>query len=131
MCDDEQPLQLMAQAVPSAARVPCVDELPAVWGVSGAETVSGTARFSLGAADGGSELVFVTFTPTCPPPAADTQLIEVDGGCVAYRTSLKDPSVPSFGPGGGLVFVDRSNLVAGVEQRYDEVLCGAGAPPCP
>jgi hypothetical protein len=38
--------------------------------------------------------------------------------------------VPAFTPNGGLTTIDRSTLVALVDQETDETLCGVGAPPC-
>ena len=60
------------------------------------------------------------------------QTIPVEGGCVTYEVppGTEPGSVPSFEDGGGLSFVDRSELVASVERDEDLVLCGAGAPPC-
>jgi hypothetical protein len=37
----------------------------------------------------------------------------------------------SFEAGGGLSFVERSELVAAVEREENLVLCGAQAPQCP
>jgi hypothetical protein len=75
--------------------------------------------------------VTVTLTETCP---ADTevQTIRIEGGCVTYHVppGTEAGSVPSFDDGGGLSFIDRSVLVASVEQDEDLVLCGTQAPPC-
>jgi hypothetical protein len=118
----------MAQAVPSATRLPCVADLPYGWGVSGAETVRGRSEFTLGI--GGSEPVTVTLTASCPTPAAGAEQIEFDGGCVTYASTVDVPEMPSFDPGGGLSFVAREDLVAEVAEG-DQVLCGADVPPCP
>ncbi len=131
-CGTEQAMQLMAQAVPTATRLPCVtDELPVGWSVGSTEIVKGKAIFEVGVNGGSSSPVTVTFTATCPAPVEGTGQIAVDGGCVTYRSSVDDPDVPSFAPDDGLAFMPRGDLVAAVARNDDQVLCGALAPPCP
>jgi len=131
-CDTGQATQLMAQAVPSATRLPCVAELPIGWSDAGtAEIVRGTAIFEVGVDGGSSMPVTVTLTASCPAPVEGTEQIPIDGGCVTYARALIAPGVPSFEPGGGLSFIAREDLVAAVATEDDQVLCGALAPPCP
>jgi len=130
MCDAGQPMQLMAQAVPSATRLPCVASLPVGWVVGTAETVQGKAIFAVGVGDGSTEPVTVVLTESCPAPVEGTQQIPIDGGCVTYTPTITDRDVPSFAPDGGLAFIARSDLIAAVAAD-DQVLCGALAPPCP
>ena len=121
----------MAQAVPTATRLPCVADLPVGWSVGSAETIRGTATFEVGV-DGGSNLpVTVTLTASCPAPVEGTDQIPIDGGCVTAVRAIDDPGVPSFAPDGGLSFTPRADLVAAVAAEDDQVLCGALAPPCP
>ena len=81
-------MQLMAQAVPTATRLPCVSTLPLGWSVGSAETVNGTSTFEVGV-DGGSSLpVTVTLTETCPGPVEGTEQIPIEGGCVTYRATV-------------------------------------------
>jgi tRNA A-37 threonylcarbamoyl transferase component Bud32 len=143
-CGTNRTMILMAQAVPSAAELPCIQSLPLGWSLSAATIVRGRARFELLVMRGGGSgslqldlggaapLVDVTFTPACPPTGGDPTIavLEVEGGCVAYRSSLPAGvgPVPSFDPGGGLSFVPRSELVTFVERDEDLILCGAGAP---
>jgi len=130
-CGTGQAMQLMAQAVPSATRLPCVGDLPVGWSVGSAETIRGTATFEVGV-DGGSNLpVTVTLTATCPAPAEGAEQTPIDGGCVTVVSALDDPDVPSFATGGGLSFTSREQLVAAVAAEDDQVLCGAFAPACP
>jgi hypothetical protein len=131
VCGTGQAMQLMAQAVPSAARLPCVADLPLGWSVGTAETVRGTATFAVGVGGGSSVPVTVTLTGSCPAPIEGTEQISIDGGCVTYAPTLIDPDVPSFAPDGGLGFTPREDLVAAVAADDDQVLCGALAPPCP
>jgi tRNA A-37 threonylcarbamoyl transferase component Bud32/membrane-associated phospholipid phosphatase len=140
-CETNRTMILMAQAVPSAERLPCIRSLPLGWDLSQATIVRGRATFELFVmgADGGEggvmPAVDVTLTTTCPATAGDPAIkaIEVEGGCVTYRSSLPagvEP-VPSFDAGDGLSFVPRSQLVTFVQQNEDLILCGAGAPACP
>lgn len=129
-CGTDRAIQLMAQAVPSATRLPCVASLPYGWGVNTAETIRGKATFSLGIS-GATEPVTVTLTATCPAPVEGTEQMPVEGGCVTYHSTIIDPDVPSFAPSGGLSFTPRSDVVAAVGAEDGQVLCGALAPPCP
>ena len=129
-CGTGRAMQLMAQAVPSATKLPCVSDVPYGWGVGTAETVGGRANFALGVG-GSSEPVTVVLTESCPAPVAGTENIPIDGGCVTYRSTITDATVPSFATDGGLSFTPRADLVATVATDEDQVLCGALAPPCP
>ena len=130
-CGTGRTMQLMAQAVPTATKLPCVGDLPLGWGTDQATVVRGRASFTVGI---GPELVSpvtVTLSETCPADTA-LQAIPIDGGCVTYQAppGTEAGSVPSFDDGTGLSFIDRTELVASVEQDEDLVLCGAQAPPC-
>jgi membrane-associated phospholipid phosphatase/tRNA A-37 threonylcarbamoyl transferase component Bud32 len=147
-CDANRTMIVMAQAVPTAEQLPCIRSLPLGWSLTGATIVRGRATFELLVMSGGggsgtgvqlqlgsggaSPVVDVTLTLTCPATSGDPkiQTIDVPGACVTYRSSLPAGvgPVPSFGPGGGLSYVPRSQLVTFVDQEEDLVLCGAGAP---
>jgi membrane-associated phospholipid phosphatase/tRNA A-37 threonylcarbamoyl transferase component Bud32 len=147
-CDANRTMIVMAQAVPTAEQLPCIRSLPLGWSLTGATIVRGRATFELLVMSGGggsgtgvqlqlgsggaSPVVDVTLTPTCSATSGDPkiQTIDVPGACVTYRSSLPAGvgPVPSFGPGGGLSYVPRSQLVTFVDQDEDLVLCGAGAP---
>jgi hypothetical protein len=131
MCESAQPMQLMAQAVPSATRLPCVATLPVGWVVGTAETVQGKAIFAVGVGDGSTEPVTVVLTESCPGPVEGTQEIPIDGGCVTYTPTITDREVPSFAADGGLTFISRADVIAAVAAEDDNLLCGALAPPCP
>jgi membrane-associated phospholipid phosphatase/tRNA A-37 threonylcarbamoyl transferase component Bud32 len=131
-CGTGQVMQLMAQAVPSATQLPCVSAaLPVGWSVGTSEIIQGKANFVVGVGDGSTEPVTVTLVESCPAPVEGTDLIPVDGGCVTYTPTVRDPEVPSFTPNGGLSFTPRTDLIASVAATDDQVLCGALAPPCP
>lgn len=123
-------MQLMAQAVPTATKLPCVSALPYGWGVGTSETIQGQAIIALGIG-GSGEPVTVTLTASCPARVAGTDQIPIDGGCVTYRSTVTDPDVPSFASAGGLSFTPRADLIAAVAADDHQVLCGALAPPCP
>jgi membrane-associated phospholipid phosphatase/tRNA A-37 threonylcarbamoyl transferase component Bud32 len=130
-CGTGRSMQLMAQAVPSATKLPCVVSLPVGWSVGTAETIRGKVLFVVGVGDGSSEPVTVTLTPSCPAPVEGTQQIPIDGGCVTYRSAAAGPGVPSFGADGGLSFTSRGDLIVAVAADDGQVLCGALAPACP
>ncbi len=146
VCGSSRTMTLMAQAVPTATRIPCVRSLPLGWSLSVSSVVRGRATIDLLVAGGetgggplgvrlgptgGSARVQVTLTRTCPARGDDVtvRFIRIDGGCVAYRSSLPAgiEQIPSFDPGGGLSFVARAGLAERVEREEDLRLCGAGA----
>ena len=131
LCGTGQPMKLMAQAVPSATKLPCVATLPVGWSVGASETVQGKATFAVGVGDGSSEPVTVTLTGSCPAPVEGTEQIPIEGGCVTYTPTITDRDVPSFALDGGLSFTSRADVIAAVDSNDDQVLCGALAPPCP
>jgi hypothetical protein len=130
-CGTGRSMQLMAQAVTSATRLPCVASLPVGWSVGTAETIRGKATFAVGVGDGSSQPVTVTLTESCPAPVEGTEQIPIEGGCVTYTPTVTDPDVPSFAPDGGLSFTSRADLVVAVESDDDQALCGVLAPRCP
>jgi len=130
-CGTGASMQLMAQAVPTATQLPCVEELPLGWSVGDAETIRGSSTFIIGVGDGSTSGVTVTLTETCPATVEGTQQIPVDGGCVVYAPSVEDPDVPSFDVEGGLSFTSRQDVIDQVATEDDQVLCGALTPPCP
>jgi len=135
MCGTGQAMQLMAQAVPSATKLPCLstaadNHVPVGWSVGEAETIRGRATFVVGVGDGSAEPVTVILTGSCPARIQGTTQFAFEGGCVTYTPTVTGQGVPSFGPSGGLAFMPRADLVAAVADD-DQVLCGADAPPCP
>ena len=145
-CGTNRTMVLMAQAVPSATKLPCIRSLPLGWSLSSSRIVRGRVSFQLlvmgGSGgngsiqvDGGGEpVVDVSLVPTCPSTGGDPSITasDVGGGCVTYRSSLPAGvgPVPSFDPGGGLSYVSRSLLGAFIERDDDQRLCGAGVA-CP
>ena len=130
-CGTGTTMQLMAQAVPTATELPCIGDLPLGWGTEQATVVRDRASFTVGIRSDMVSPVIVTLTESCPTEGASQQ-IPIEGGCVTYQVppGTEAGSVPSFDDGGGLSFIDRSELVAWVEQHEELVLCGAQAPTC-
>ena len=131
-CDTNRTLILMAQAVPTADELPCVEFNHLGWRVTRITVGRDRAAFVLGVAEDEAQVV-VTVTPECPsnraPPVTVT---EIDGGCVTYSASVPEGAepVPSFEPEGGLSFLSRARLVEFVESETGLRLCGRGVP-CP
>jgi tRNA A-37 threonylcarbamoyl transferase component Bud32 len=140
---DHRTIVLMAQALPTAERLPCIEAVPIGWAVSQTTVVRDHASFSLGSTPESDDpftlqigqaaivpLVEVTLTPTCPASSQrlGEQSLPVEGGCVTYYSSLPPgtPSVPSFNVGGGLSWVDRSAIVASLGDDEALRLCGPG-----
>jgi hypothetical protein len=106
---------LMAQAVPSASQLPCVELLPAGWSVSDVFVRNGRARFTLDSDRVGRGAVLVVLEQTCafgkvtrvPSDHPDIRRYQevasidpgrryqgavyylFDGGCVTYRLDFR------------------------------------------
>jgi hypothetical protein len=107
-------------------------KLPLGWS-SVTEVENGRVVYLFTVGQGSSTDVTVTFARTCE--GADLPGVtpyDVGDGCVVHRSTLPSDSspVPSFGPDGGLAFVERQDLVDEVARNEGLTLCGAGAPPC-
>jgi hypothetical protein len=133
-CDTNRTMVLMAQAVPSAEQLPSIESLPLGWSLSGATIARDRATFVLSVVGGGesvqqqlgpggrSPAVNVNLTPACAEGDEPTiRAIEMEGGCVAYDSSLPPglEPVPSFEADGGLSLLPRSQLVGFVESDED------------
>jgi hypothetical protein len=151
-CGAKSTVLLMAQAVPSATLIPCLEVLPSGWRFGEADVRDGFARFSLASDQSGPRAVVVTLTATCD--VAGTNRIATDeDGTTRYEapiTSARSPLVRTyvfsggcatyrFGKAGGgtaeevfnaeraLSFTARETLVSYVARTQGLVLCGAGA----
>jgi tRNA A-37 threonylcarbamoyl transferase component Bud32 len=156
LCGHGHPTILAAQAVPSAALVPCVADLPSGWQVGGADVASGRSVFWLDSDQAGPRAVTVTLSAACDvtgdqpepsdqpgtqrfdlPPAGDTRftglrIYTFPGGCATYRFDFAPGAsqVLATAVDGGVTFMPRAVLVKYVRAREDLALCGRGAP-CP
>ena len=89
ICGVNRAMYLMAQAVPTAEQLPCIEEVPIGWSVETATARDGKALFALSVGTPDSRpVVTVTLTEACPPGQPGTQQIEAEGGCVSYSSRL-------------------------------------------
>jgi hypothetical protein len=148
---------LIAQAVPSAAFVPCLSELPAGWTYGGERLRNGRPEFWLDSDRAGFRALTVSLTPTCdvskavevpsetgalelrryeepdalPPAFFGNRYYVFPGGCITYRFTFHRGGTYTqvVEATGALSFVDRAE---GVRELAKEgvTLCGRGAT-CP
>jgi membrane-associated phospholipid phosphatase/tRNA A-37 threonylcarbamoyl transferase component Bud32 len=155
-CGTGHTMILAAQAVPSAALVPCVAELPSGWSVGGADIASGHARFWLDSDRAGPQALTVTLSAACNtsgarqipsdqpgtrrferplglrPQFVDLRFYTFPGGCATYRFSFSRGASPllAIPVDSAVAFVTRARLVAHIRDTEGLALCGRGAP-CP
>ncbi|MGZ6781028.1 MAG: hypothetical protein ACXVF1_00005, partial [Nocardioidaceae bacterium] len=153
-CGTGHTMVLAAQAVPSAAQVPCVAALPSGWQASFADIHNGIARFWLDSDQAGFRALTVTLTAACdvsgaqeiPSDEPGTRRFErplslrptfsalryytFPGGCATYRFDFKSGTSPllALPINTAVTFVPRALLVHHVRSTEDLALCGRGAP---
>jgi hypothetical protein len=154
---DDTTLILVAQSVPSATRLPCVDSLPAGWHPIGSESADGSTTIWLDNDIAGFRAVEARLTADCDTssavqidPAPDEsgasvyqeltsrdpfrgrRLIRFEGGCVTYTYSFRAgaPARLSLEADEALSFFPRAQVVRYVREKLNETVCGAAAPPC-
>jgi membrane-associated phospholipid phosphatase len=145
---------LAAQAVPSAAMVPCVADVPTGWVVETAEIASGRVSFAMDSDQAGVQAVTVTLTASCDvsiaeeipsdepgtrrfenpqslrPKYAGERFYTFPGGCVTYRYDFASGTSPTLAipVDAAVSFVPRARLVDHVRSTEGLALCGRGAP---
>ena len=155
-CGTGHSMILSAQAVPSAALLPCIAALPAGWTIGGTDIASGKASFWLDSDRAGPRAVTVTLTATCDtsgaqqipsdqpgtrrfehplslaPQFSSLRFYTFPGGCATYRFSFAQGTSPALAVAvdNALAFQSRSTLVNYVRHTEGLVLCGRGAA-CP
>jgi hypothetical protein len=156
VCGTGHAMILAAQAVPSAAQVPCVSELPSGWRIGGADIVSGRSVFWLDSDQAGPRAVTVTLSAACDvtgnqpepsdrpgtqrydlPPAGGTRftglrIYTFPGGCATFRFDFAAGAsqILATAVDSGVGVMPRARLVKYVRDQEDLALCGRGAP-CP
>jgi hypothetical protein len=155
-CGTGHSMILSAQAVPSAALLPCIAALPSGWSIGGADIASGKTSLWLDSDRAGPRAVTVTLTATCDttgarqipsdqpgtrrferplslvPQFSSLRFYTFPGGCVTYDFRFSPGASPVLaGTASTAVgFVPRSRLVSLVRQTEGLALCGRGAA-CP
>src|SRR5581483_9356239 len=155
-CGTGHTMILAAQAVPSAAFLPCVAALPSGWTAAGAEIDSGRASFVLNSGQAGLQSVTITLTATCDtsgarqipsdqpgmrrferplslaPRYSGVRYYTFPGGCATYRFVLAPGASPALATAvdSAVAFTPRSALVGYVQRTEGVALCGRGAA-CP
>jgi hypothetical protein len=154
---DASILILMAQAVPSAAYVPCISEFPAGWTFGGQRLRNGAPQFWLDSDRAGSRAVTVLLTKSCdvskavevppdpgrpgirryeepnalPPRFFGNRYYVFPGGCVTYRFAFVGGAsfAEAVAATDALSFVSRAEGVR-VLRKEGLILCGRGVA-CP
>jgi tRNA A-37 threonylcarbamoyl transferase component Bud32 len=155
-CDTGHSMILSAQAVPSAALLPCIAALPAGWSINGVDIASGKASFWLDSDRAGVRSATITLAAACntagarqiPSDQPGTRRFErplslvpqftgerfytFPGGCVTYEFRFSPGASPVLAgtASSAVAFVPRSRLVGYVRQTEGLALCGRGAA-CP
>jgi hypothetical protein len=155
-CGTGHSMILAAQAVPSAALVPCVAELPSGWRAGYADIATGHVRFSLDSDQAGPRALTVTLTAACDvsgarrtpsdqpgtrrfdrplsqqPRFAALRFYAFPGGCVTYQFTFVPGAPPllAIPVNGAVGFVPRARLVRYIRDTEGLPLCGRGAA-CP
>ncbi len=152
-CGTGHSMILSAQAVPSAALLPCIASLPAGWQVGGADTHSGISSMWLDSDQAGMRAVTITLAATCDtsgakpipsdqpgtrrferplsltPQFSGLRFYTFPGGCITYRFQFQPGASPvlAIAVDSAVAFQHRSILVDYVRHTEGLVLCGRGA----
>jgi membrane-associated phospholipid phosphatase len=155
-CGTGHSMILSAQAVPSAAMLPCLAALPSGWSIGGADISSGKVSLSLDSDRAGTGAITITLTATCDttgaqqipsdqpgmrrfehplslvPQFTGLRFYTFPGGCVTYRFAFAPGASPVLAGAAdsALSFQPRPALVHYVQRTEGLALCGRGAP-CP
>jgi membrane-associated phospholipid phosphatase/tRNA A-37 threonylcarbamoyl transferase component Bud32 len=156
VCGTGHSMILSAQAVPSAAMLPCIAALPSGWSTGGADIASGKVRLWLNSDRAGPRAITVTLTAACDtagthqipsdrprlrrfehvasltPRFTGLRLYTFPGGCAAYRFSFAPGASPILADAArsALSFQPRPVLVEFIQRTEGLALCGRGAA-CP
>jgi hypothetical protein len=155
---DDRTLILIAQAVPSATKLPCIESLPVGWTFGGSLVETDLARMWLDSDVGGIHAVQVDLVARCdtaeaveippgpgeggtkvfqqpvslPPNYVATRFVVFPGGCLRtrYRFAADAPAALAIEADAAVGLIARATVVAEVEDAFGLSLCGVNAPPC-
>jgi hypothetical protein len=134
VCGTGHSMILSAQAVPSAARLPCIAALPSGWAAGGASVSNGRALFWLDSDRAGGRAVTVTLTATCDTSGAQRIPSDQPGAARFERPlfSFIAGAAPSLAiPVDTAIAFERRSGLVGYARRIENLpLCGRGAA-CP
>jgi tRNA A-37 threonylcarbamoyl transferase component Bud32 len=136
-CADLEPLWLMAQSVPSASLVPCLQLIPVDWRVAEVAVNNGRSVITLNHDRAGRAAMVIWFTAVCDLTGArevsseqrgahryyrardNTRFYVFPVGCVTQRFSAAGPSAPRMNDTAAaeLGFMTRAALQAALSQR--------------
>jgi hypothetical protein len=142
-CENDSVLVLMAQSVPDASMVPCLEALPAGWFLSAMDVNSGGSRFWLDSDRAGLRAVEVSLAPDCevtgavevPSDEEGAQRYEeiatfrgrfrgsrhyvFEGGCVTYAFEFTETGQTALvhDMSQALTFRTRADLAADLRER--------------
>jgi hypothetical protein len=152
-CGTGHSMILSAQAVPSAAMLPCIAALPSGWSIGGADIASGKVRLWLNSDRAGRQAITITLTQACDtsgahqipsdqphmrrfehplslrPRFSDLRFYTFPGGCATFRFSFAPGASPILADAAGSAFSfqPRSVLVEFIQRTEGLDLCGRGA----
>jgi hypothetical protein len=136
-CGDLEPLWLMAQSVPSASLIPCLQLVPVDWRVAKVAVNNGRSVITLDHDRGGRAAAVVRLTASCDSAGARevtseqrgarryyrgrdaTRFHIFDGGCVTQRFRAAAPSALRMSDTAAteLGFITREQLRQALSQR--------------
>jgi tRNA A-37 threonylcarbamoyl transferase component Bud32/membrane-associated phospholipid phosphatase len=142
-CESREPLWLMAQAVPSASLVPCVQLLPVGWTLAAVKVQDGHTHISFDTDRAGAAAVVVELTASCDlagatevtseqsgarrylrvdrngPKGSGTRVYTFAGGCVTQRFRGAGPSAFRLTDTASVEFgfISREQLGQALSQR--------------
>jgi hypothetical protein len=153
LCRSDSVLILEAQAVPSAAYVPCISDFPAGWSFGGERIRNGHAEFWMDSDRAGLRALTVLLTPDCdvskavevppepgeppmkrfeepnvlPPTFSGNRYYVFPGGCVIYRFSFVHGATfaQAVEASEALTFISRAEGVK-LLRKEGLILCGRG-----
>jgi membrane-associated phospholipid phosphatase len=152
VCGTGHPMILSAQAVPSAALLPCIAELPSGWTAAGADIRNGRSTFWLDSDQAGARAVTISLTATCEtagavripsdqagaarferplslrPRFALERIYTFPGGCITYQFNFVPGAAPvlAIPVDSAVAFETRSDLTGYVRSTENLALCGRG-----